>query len=381
MKYYIIAGEASGDLHASNLIRGLKAIDSEAGFRCWGGDLMQKEGAVIVRHIRDLAFMGFMEVVSHLPQILGNLKFCEKDILEYKPDLLILVDYPGFNLRIAKFAAARGIRVFYYISPQLWAWKSSRVKTIRNCVEHMFVILPFEQEFYRQHGVHVDFPGHPLLDVIHEGMPLRDRSTFIRENGLTDRPIIALLPGSRRMEIKSMLKVMMEVMPSFPGYQFVIAGAPSLAGEFYKGITGDAGVGIVSGQTYDLLSHSEAALVTSGTATLETALMNVPQIVCYKGNPLSYAIARQIVKVDYISLVNLIAGRPVVKELIQNELTSANLGRELNQILLPESRLQILKGYAAVKELLGGRGASGRAASKMVQYLTENAVNTRENSK
>lgn len=374
MKYYIIAGEASGDLHASNLIRELKLVDKEAAFRCWGGDLMKRQGAEIVRHIRDLAFMGFLEVAVHLPEILGNLKFCEQDLLSYQPDVLILVDYPGFNLRIAKFAAQKGFRVFYYISPQLWAWKQSRVKTIKSSVEHMFVILPFEQEFYRKHAVKADFPGHPLLDVINEGMKLKERNVFLQENKLNEKPLIALLPGSRKMEIKSMLKVMLSVIPLFADYQFVIAAAPSLSMEFYHSITGNARVGIVSGQTYDLLNTSVAALVTSGTATLETALMNVPQIVCYKGNPLSYAIARRIVKVPFISLVNLIANRQVVKELIQNEFNTSSLEFELNVLLKPENRQDIFKGYRVVKEKLGGSGASGRAASMMVQYLREKSV-------
>ena len=374
MKYYIIAGEASGDLHASNLIKELKALDIGSEFRCWGGDLMKNQGAVIVRHIRDLAFMGFLEVAVHLPEILGNLKFCENDIINYQPDVLILVDYPGFNLRIAKFAAGKGIRVFYYISPQLWAWKQSRVKTIRSSVERMFVILPFEQEFYSRHSVKAEFPGHPLLDVIHEEMRLKDRPVFLNENSLQDKSIIALLPGSRKMEIRSMLKVMLSVIPFFPDHQFVIAAAPSLNIEFYSSIIGDAPVGIVSGQTYDLLNNSVAALVTSGTATLETALMSVPQIVCYKGNPLSFAIARRIVKVPFISLVNLIAGSRVVKELIQNEFNTNTLRDELQSLLMPVNREKIIEGYRSVKEKLGGRGASGRAASAMVQYLTEKSV-------
>ncbi|MCX6284766.1 MAG: lipid-A-disaccharide synthase [Bacteroidetes bacterium] len=379
MKYYIIAGEASGDLHASNLIRELKALDSEASFRCWGGDLMQKQGGVIVKHIRELAFMGFLEVVAHLPEIMGNLRFCEQDILQYKPDVLILVDYPGFNLRIAKFAAEKSLRVFYYISPQLWAWKSSRVKGIRKYVEHMFVILPFEQEFYTKYDVNTDFPGHPLLDVIHEDMELKDRKAFIRDNGLGDKPIIALLPGSRKMEIKSMLSVMLGIIPSFPGYQFVIASAPSVKREFYTSLIGRAEVGIVSGQTYDLLSNSVAALVTSGTATLETALMNVPQLVCYKGNPLSYQIARRLVKVDFISLVNLIAGYQVVKELIQGDFNPLKLEGELKQLLGPGRQKDILEGYGRVKALLGGRGASGRTASKIIQYLSGKSVNKHDN--
>ncbi|MCX6280771.1 MAG: lipid-A-disaccharide synthase [Bacteroidetes bacterium] len=379
MKYYIIAGEASGDLHASNLVRELKLIDHDASFQGWGGDLMKKEGVVLVRHIRDLAFMGFLEVLVHLLEIMGNLKFCKQDIRQFDPDVLILVDYPGFNLRIAKFASSRGLRVFYYISPQLWAWKASRVKIIREYVEHMFVILPFEQEFYQRHGVYADFPGHPLLDVIYPGMKLKDRGSFISENGLEDKPLIALLPGSRKMEITAMLRVMLEVIPSFPDHQFVVAAAPSIKEDFYRSLLGEARAGIVKGQTYDLLSNSAAALVTSGTATLETALMNVPQLVCYKGNPFSYEIARRIIKVDFISLVNLIAGQQVVKELIQNDCNSHTIVNELKRLLDPGQQKDIFEGYSRVRELLGGKGASGRAALKMIQYLSENAVNKKDN--
>ena len=374
MKYYLIAGEASGDLHASNLMRELKIQDPAAVFRCWGGDLMEQQGGVIVRHFRDLAFMGFLEVVVHLPRILENLRFCEKDVLQFNPDVLILVDYPGFNLRIARFANTKGIRVFYYISPQLWAWKSSRVKTIRKTVEHMFVILPFEQAFYRKHGIEADFPGHPLLDVIHDGMKLKNREQFLRENNLDNKPIIALLPGSRKMEIRTMLSVMLETIHAFPGYQFVVAAAPSLPMEFYNSISGKSNVKIVPGQTYDLLSNSVAAMVTSGTATLETALMKVPEVVCYKGNPISFAIAKRIVKVEYISLVNLVAGRAVVKELIQDSFNSPELIAEVKRLLTPGIQKDLAENYDRVKDLLGGRGASGRAAVKMVQYLTQKTV-------
>lgn len=369
MKYYIIAGEASGDLHASNLIRELKLADEKAEFRVWGGDLMKAQGAQLVKHYRDLAYMGFVEVVSHLPKILGNLKFCRKDLLNYAPDVLILVDYPGFNLRIAEFAASKGIRVFYYISPQLWAWKASRVRTIKKFVERMFVILPFEQEFYKQHGVRADFPGHPLLDVIRPGMKLQERTAFLQKNGLSTKPIIALLPGSRKMEVKSILSVMLSVTASFPDYQFVVAGAPALSPDFYAEVTEGSGVSIVFSQTYDLLSNSAAALVASGTATLETALMNVPQLVCYRGNPVSFAIAKRIVKVDFISLVNLIAGKEIVKELIQDDFTTGVLTAELRKILLPESKIRLTDGYSTVRQKLGGEGASARAAAAMVQYL------------
>jgi lipid-A-disaccharide synthase len=372
MRYYLIAGEASGDLHASNLMMALRNHDPDATFRCWGGDLMEKAGGTLVRHYRDLAYMGFLEVITHLGKIIGNLRFCKKELLSNKPDVLILVDYPGFNLRIAKFAARNGIRVFYYISPQLWAWKSTRVRTIRRYVERMFVILPFEKKFYAGHGLEVDFVGHPLLDVIQSGTIVQDRNSFLKANSLDDRPIIALLPGSRKMEIVNMLKVMLSVVSRFTEHQFVVAGAPAIPQEFYNNILNDLPVRLLFNQTYDLLRHSEAALVTSGTATLETALLQVPQIVCYKGNPLSYAIARRIVHVPFISLVNLIYEKLLVREFIQNELTTENLFAELEKILRNEDhRKKILTGYAGIVESLGRKGASDRCATLMIQYLSE----------
>ena len=372
MRYYIIAGEASGDLHGSNLMKELKIRDQEAVFRCWGGDLMQQQGGELVKHYRDLAYMGFIEVLSHLPVILKNFHFCEKDLLAFHPDVVILVDYPGFNLRMAKFAVQHGIRTFYYISPQLWAWKSSRVWSVKKWVEKMFVILPFEFEFYGKYEYHVDYVGHPLLDVIHEKMEVKSRDEFLRENRLKDRPIIALLPGSRKMEIKKMLGIMMQVKPSFPDYQFVVAGAPSISREYYEEILRGAGVQLVMNQTYDLLKHAEAALVTSGTATLETALMEVPQVVCYKGNYFSYLIARQIVHIPYISLVNLIAGKQLVPELLQDQLNSKNLVAHLEAIVKQGPQRQaMMEGYQSLKQCLGGRGASGRTANLMIQYLHE----------
>lgn len=372
MRYYIIAGEASGDLHASNLMKELKSCDPDAIFRCWGGDLMLKQGAELVKHYRDLAFMGFMEVVSHLPTILKNLKFCERDLQAFHPDVLILVDYPGFNLKMAKFAARKGIRVFYYISPQLWAWRSSRVKSIRKWVEKMFVILPFEKDFYARYHYPVDYMGHPLLDVIHGRMLLKPRHEFLSGNDLPDRPMIALLPGSRKMEIEKMLRMMTSVVSSFPGYQFVIAGAPSISVDFYGQILKGSGVKLVVNQTYDLLSHASAALVASGTATLETALMGVPQVVCYKGNQLSYLIAKQLVHVSFISLVNLISGKMLVPELIQSELNRKNLVRTLTEILEGGARRQsIIDGYTELKRELGGSGASARLAGLMIQYLRQ----------
>jgi lipid-A-disaccharide synthase len=380
MRYYIIAGEASGDLHASNLIRELKCQDPGAQFRCWGGDLMEKQGATLIKHYRDLAFMGFAEVVSHLPAILRNFRFCEKDLLDYLPDVLILVDYPGFNLKMAGFAAKHGIRVFYYISPQLWAWRSSRVHSIKRWVERMFVILPFEAEFYAKYNYPVEFHGHPLLDVINEKLDIPLRHDFLAANNLDERPIIALLPGSRKMEIEKMLRIMATVGSAFPDHRLVVAGAPSVPPGFYDRLLKGTGIGVVTGQTYALLSHAAAALVTSGTATLETALIGTPQVVCYRGSPISYMIARRLVHIDYISLVNLICGRPVVPELIQDQLTPANLGSVLDSILKPgPGRENILSGYDELRSKLGGPGASQRIARHMVQYLQQKHVISQSN--
>ena len=375
MRYYIIAGEASGDLHASNLVKELKKIDSAASFRGWGGDMMQNQGVDLVKHYRDLAFMGFLEVLAHLKTIAGNFRFCRNDILAYRPDVLILVDYPGFNLRIAEFAHASGIRVFYYISPQLWAWHSSRVKAIRKNVERMFVILPFEKDFYAGYGYPVDFVGHPLLDVINNETNYPDRNTFLTGNNIPDRPLIALLPGSRKQEIRLMLKVMLDVSRVLDSFQFVIAAAPSVPVEFYRDLCTGYPVSIVMGQTYDLLYHAEAALVTSGTATLETALVGIPQVVCYKGNYLSYLLARRLIRVKYISLVNLVMDREIIHELIQEKLTAKDLEKELTGILAGKRREEILLAYDGLREKLGGRGASAKAAGLIMQYLKENTVN------
>lgn len=373
MKYYLIAGEASGDLHASNLMRELRDKDPEAIFRFWGGDLMQSQGGELVKHYRDLSFMGFLEVLLHLRTISKNLSFCKKDILAFHPDVLILVDYPGFNLRIAEFAKAKGFRVFYYISPQLWAWRSSRVNIIKKAVERMFVILPFEKEFYQQHDYSVDFCGHPLLDAINGSMKFQEREVFLKAQSLHEsRPIVALLPGSRKQEIKKILEVMVQVIPEYPEHQFVIAGAPSIQESFYKSITGNLPVKIISGKTYELLHHADAALVTSGTATLETALLGIPQVVCYKGSLFSYLLARLVVHVKFISLVNLVMDREIVKELIQNDLTKENLSRELNAVLFSEDgRTKITSAYALLSEKLGGKGASKKVAGMMIQYLKQ----------
>jgi lipid-A-disaccharide synthase len=360
MKYYIIAGEASGDLHGSNLILELKKLDDQSSFRCWGGDKMDAAGGTIVKHYRELAFMGFVEVLMNLRTIFRNLAFCKEDILQHKPDVLILIDYPGFNLRIARWAKEQGIKVIYYISPQVWAWKENRVKMMKQCIDRMLVILPFEKEFYKSRwNWDVEYVGHPLVEVVED---------FKSNNpaGKSSSQLIALLPGSRQQEILKKLPVMLEVSKSFPKYKFTIAKAPGIDVDFYdKLISGYPNVSHVSGQTYDLLAKATAALVTSGTATLETALFGVPEVVCYKGSYISYQIGKRVIKVKYISLVNLIMNKPVVKELIQNELTAENLRFELTELLTSEDRKkQLQKDYQELKEILSrGGNASGKAAA------------------
>ncbi|HMK27225.1 MAG TPA: lipid-A-disaccharide synthase [Chitinophagaceae bacterium] len=369
MKYYIIAGEASGDLHGSNLIKELKRLDANATIRCWGGDKMQEAGAELVKHYRELAFMGFTEVLMNLRTIFKNLAFCKEDILQYKPDAIILIDYPGFNLRIAKWAKQQGLKIIYYISPQVWAWKENRVKMMKQCVDKMLVILPFEKEYYKNKwNWEVEYVGHPLVEEIerHKGQGTRD--TF------SDRPIIALLPGSRKQEIAKKLPVMLEVSKDFPAYQFIVAQAPSVDGSFYKTFTQPySNVSTVNNKTYDLLLQAKAALVTSGTATLETALFAVPEVVCYKGSFLSYQIGKRLVNVKFISLVNLIMDKLVVKELIQDELTVENLKKELTELLTDEKRIAAIKtDYAALKNLLGqGGNASAKAAASITNFLRQ----------
>lgn len=367
MKYYVIAGEASGDLHGANLIKALKQLDSKAEFRCWGGDLMKAEGAEIIKDYKDLAFMGFVEVIANLKTILSNIKLCKEDILSWKPDVLVLIDYPGFNLRIAEFAKANSIKVVYYISPQIWAWKQSRVHKIKRTVDKMLVILPFEKEFYNRFNYPVEFVGHPLLDAI-SNFP-EPSENWKNEQALDHRKIIALLPGSRLQEINTMLPIMLAIKNDFKDYQFVIAGAPGQNPEVYSQFIDNQDVKIVFGNTYSLLRNSHAALVTSGTATLETALFKVPEVVCYKGNFASYLIARQLIKIKYISLVNLIMDSEIVKELIQNELNKNNLIYELKSIVEGEGRLKMLEGYKILKEKLGGEGASKKAALSIFRML------------
>ncbi|MEI6123110.1 MAG: lipid-A-disaccharide synthase [Bacteroidota bacterium] len=371
MKYYVISGEASGDLHASNLIREIKKNDTQTVFRCWGGDLMQAQGAEIVKHIKDISFMGFAEVLMNLKTILNNLKFCKNDILQFNPDVLILVDYPGFNLRIAQFAHQKGIKVYYYISPQIWAWKQSRVHKIRKVVDKMLVILPFEKDFYKKFDVEVDFVGHPLLDAIEIYKQNETYKDFKARNSLNEKPIVALLPGSRKQEISRMLKKMLSIKNDFSDVQFVVAGAPSIDSDFYRQCIKDAQVHIVYDATYDLLMNSTAALVTSGTATLETALFEVPEVVCYTGSFISYQIAKRVIRVKYISLVNLIMDEKIVTELIQHDLNYDNLKSELNQILNNADKIHELKtAYRNLRLKLGHNGASAKTAEIIYKSLT-----------
>jgi lipid-A-disaccharide synthase len=366
MKYYIIAGEASGDLHASNLIPAIRKNDPRAEFRAWGGDKMQAAGAEVVKHYRELAFMGFIEVIKNIRTILRNLKNCKADILNYKPDVLILVDYPGFNLRIAKWAKENGFKVIFYISPQVWAWKESRVKLIRTYIDKMIVILPFEAAFYHKWDYKVDYVGHPLIQVVEK---FRSENIHISK----DQKTIALLPGSRKQELQKKLPIMLDVCKHFPDYTFVVAKAPGLDDEFYTSFLEPyKNVQSVRDETYKLLMKSSAALVTSGTATLETALFEVPEVVCYKGSAISYHIAKRLIKIKYISLVNLIMDKEVVKELIQHELTVPNLLTELNALLFDEKRKQQLKeDYSALKELLTrGGNASENAARIIYEFLS-----------
>ncbi|MEM0518309.1 MULTISPECIES: lipid-A-disaccharide synthase [Aequorivita] len=371
MKYYLIAGEASGDLHGANLMKALKNEDPDADFRFWGGDLMKAVGGTEVKHYRELAFMGFAEVIMNLGTILKNIKRCKIDIEAYNPDVIIFIDYPGFNLRIAKWARLKNYKTHYYISPQIWAWKEGRIKEIKRDVDEMYVILPFEKEFYEEkHNFPVHFVGHPLIDAIYNRKQVIPE-IFKKENRLDERPVIALLPGSRKQEIKKMLEIMISVAKDFKDYQFVIAGAPSQEQSFYETFLSTKNVHFVTNKTYDLLSISEAALVTSGTATLETALFKVPQVVCYKGNRISYEIAKRVIKLDYISLVNLILNKTAVTELIQADFNKKRLKKELTNILDPYTRATVFLDYYELEKALGGRGASEKTAKLIYSAISK----------
>lgn len=366
MKYYLIAGEASGDLHGSNLIVQMHLLDNAANIRCWGGAMMETAGATVAKDYRDLAFMGFVEVVMNLKTILRNIKFCKRDILDFAPDILVLIDYPGFNLRIAKWAKQQGIKTVYYISPQIWAWKENRVHGIKKFVDKMIVILPFEKAFYKRWDYDVDYVGHPLVEVI-DNFKAANRTSVD-----ATKKIIALLPGSRKQEISIKLPVMLEVTKSFPQYQFIVAKAPGQDDAFYEPFLAPYGnVSAMSGKTYNLLNMAAAALVTSGTATLETALFGVPEVVCYRGHALSYRIAKWVIKVKYISLVNLIMDKPIVKELIQHEMNAKNCISELQQLLENTERQQQLQhDYTALKNLLSQGGNASYNAAKIVVDFT-----------
>ncbi|MFT5581684.1 MAG: lipid-A-disaccharide synthase [Psychromonas sp.] len=368
-KLYIIAGEASGDLHGSNLLDELLKADPKVEIRFWGGDKMASLAGKPVKHIKDLAFMGFWEVITNLKTIAKNIKFCKKDIGEFKPDALVLIDYPGFNLRIAEWAKKRGIKIYFYVSPQVWAWKENRVHKIKRTVDKLFAILPFEKAFYKKHDFDVDYVGHPLLDEV---LKFKNRALsteeFVSKNQLSDKPIIALLPGSRKQEINVKLPLMVKACEQFEDYQIVVAGAPNLDQQFYESVVERSKINVIYGQTYDILNQSTAALVTSGTATLETALLEVPQVVCYKGNFISYHIAKRLIKIDYISLVNLIMNEEVVTELIQDECNSERMCEELIKVLPNgNKRAGIALKYKELIKVLGEGGASKKVAELILK--------------
>jgi len=373
MKYFIIAGEQSGDLHGSNLVRELFRFDTEAVIRCWGGDFMQSEGAELLMHYRQTAFMGFVEVAKNLGSIGRLFTLCKQQINSFSPDVVILIDYPGFNLRIAKFARKSGLRVFYYISPKLWAWNEGRVRKVKQYVDRMYIIFPFEVEFYQRHGVETVYRGNPLLDETGKRLRALPPGDEVRRSlGLDNNPVIAMLAGSRKSEVKQILPEMLKTVSHFPGYQFVLAGVKNLPDKLYKEILRDYPVRLINDRTYEILYVSEAALVKSGTATLEAALLGVPEVVCYKGDFISMVIAWAVIKVRFISLVNLIAGYEAVKELVQFSLNEKNLVKELEAVLPGGSRREkALRDYARVKEILGPEGASERVASDMVEALRQ----------
>lgn len=372
MKYYVLAGEASGDLHASNLIKEISLLDPQAQFRGFGGDLMENAGMTVLKHYRDMAFMGIVPVIMNFRTIQKNFRFCEQDLLAFQPDVLILVDYPGFNLRMARFAKAHGIRTFYYISPKIWAWKEKRVHKVKACVDDMFAILPFEKEFYSRYDYPVNYVGNPLLDAILEKKTAPDFHRFRTENKLPEKPVLAVLPGSRKGEISVLLPIMLEAAAQFPEFQCVIAGAPNMGAEFYRPFMKERQVPILWGKTYEILVHSRAAIVSSGTATLETAIMNVPQVVVYQLTPnwLFKYLKKFFLKTRWVSLVNIILGREAVTELIQSDFTLKNVVAELNKILYnPENEKRMLADYRDMMVKLGEPGASKRAASLMVSKL------------
>lgn len=371
MKYYIISGEASGDLHGSNLMKAIYRHDPQAEVRFWGGDLMQSVGGTMVKHISDLAIMGIVEVMVHLRTVLANIRLCKQDILDYNPDAVIFIDYPGFNLRIAKFTHSHGFKNFYYISPQVWAWKKGRIKTMRRVLDKMYVILPFEKPFYDKYGVeNVEYVGHPLLDAVADFNSSHVADDFRRRNNLDDRPIIALMPGSRKMELRKMMPTMAALASRHPEYNFVIAGMTLLGDSFYKPFLTSQNVTLVYNQTYMLLQSAFAGVITSGTATLEAALFHLPQVVCYRANALTVAFAKTFAKVKYISLVNLIADKPVVRELIQKDLNKNTLETEFSKITKDKNnRMAMIAEYESIEKTLGSEGVSDKAVLSILKTL------------
>jgi len=368
MKYYLVAGEASGDLHGANLMKALKAEDDNAIFRFFGGNKMQDEGGQLVKHYADMAFMGFTEVLLNLRTIYKNLAACKKDLTDWKPEVLILIDFPGFNLKIAEFAKANGIKVCYYISPKVWAWNQKRVLKIKKVVDHMFCILPFEVDFYKEWGMKVDYVGNPLLDEKAQFVP---NANFKAVNDFNDKKIIALLPGSRKQEIERLLPEMLSITEIYPDFEFAIAAAPTFSETYYQQFIGAKKVKLLFGSTYNLLHNAHAAIVASGTATLETALFKVPQVVVYKGGAISIAIARMLVKIKFISLVNLIVNKKIVTELIQEDCNPEKINRELKNIIEGEGRLAMLNGYNELLNLMGSPGASEKTAKLIINYINK----------
>ena len=368
MKYYIIAGEASGDLHGSNLVKEIFRIDKNAIIRAWGGEKMMDAGATVIKNYKDLSFMGFYEVLLNLNTILKNIRFCKSDIKKFNPNKIILIDYPGFNLRIAKWAKKNNFFVNFYIAPQIWAWKESRIDIIKKYIDRLYVILPFEKNYFKnKHNYKVKYLGHPIMDSIKNFNNTDNKKSFLEKNKIDDnRKIIAILPGSRKQEIRKILKIMLNVIGNFSDYQFIIAGVPNIKKNFYRSIIKDFDVKMVENQTYDLLSNSSAALVTSGTATLETALFKVPQVVCYKTSLISFFLAKIFVKIKYISLVNLIVDREIIKELVQSRCTKNNIINELTQVLKKRNALTIKKNYDELISLIGSFGTSKRVATDIL---------------